>query len=173
MSSQFIFFVLCLFLFKNDAGATETHRELGAHVHGAAQVSMAFDQNDGEIDFDGAAMNIVGFEHAAVSAQDKKQLTDRLQKFTATFAAAFQFEARLNCKATAAPAVLEQNGSHSDINAHVKIHCAQSPLGSQVKVDFGPEDTHLQKVQVQVLVDSFQKSVTLEHLPGEIDLKNH
>jgi len=49
-----------------------SHGSLGAHEHGVAQLNVALDGNSLELELHSPAMNLVGFEHKAQSAQDKK-----------------------------------------------------------------------------------------------------
>lgn len=54
----------------------EGHEEHGAHEHGAATLSIAVGAEGLEIMLESPAANIVGFEHAASSDEDKKKLAD-------------------------------------------------------------------------------------------------
>ncbi|OQX14277.1 MAG: hypothetical protein BWK73_10005 [Thiothrix lacustris] len=60
------------------AGSThaEDHEEHGAHEHGAATLSLAAGTQGLEIMLESPAANIVGFEHAASTDEDKKKLAD-------------------------------------------------------------------------------------------------
>ena len=50
------------------------HDSLDKHEHGASSINIALEGNKLEIELESPAMNIVGFEHAAKSAQDKATL---------------------------------------------------------------------------------------------------
>jgi hypothetical protein len=52
------------------------HREHGAHEHGVAQLNVGLENGILQIDLETPAMNIVGFEHAAASAQEHQQLQE-------------------------------------------------------------------------------------------------
>jgi len=165
-----IFFATLSLLHKASADEAK-HREQGAHVHGAAKVDIAFDQLNGEVDYDGAAINIIGFEHPATTPQDKKALEDSLKKFETSFPKIIQFDPSLGCKTISSTANLEKNGAHADVNAHIKLTCAKSPLNSKIKIDFAKDYPTLKKIQVQLLVDSLQKSQAIDSFPAEIEVK--
>jgi hypothetical protein len=54
----------------------EGHEEHGAHEHGAATLSIAAGAEGLEIMLESPAANIVGFEHAASTDEDKQKLAD-------------------------------------------------------------------------------------------------
>ena len=61
----------------------EGHEEHGAHEHGAATLSFAAGAEGLEIMLESPAANIVGFEHAASTDEDKKKLADAKAKLEA------------------------------------------------------------------------------------------
>ncbi|HRJ52537.1 MAG TPA: DUF2796 domain-containing protein [Candidatus Thiothrix moscowensis] len=61
----------------------EGHEEHGAHEHGAATLSLAAGVDGLEIALESPAANIVGFEHAANSDEDKKKLAEAKAKLEA------------------------------------------------------------------------------------------
>lgn len=52
----------------------ESHRSLGAHVHGLAQLLVAVDGEHLHITLQTPAVNVVGFEHNAVTEAEREQL---------------------------------------------------------------------------------------------------
>ncbi len=50
------------------------HGSLGAHEHGVGRLDVVLEGRTLELELDSPAMNIVGFEHAASSAEDKAKL---------------------------------------------------------------------------------------------------
>jgi len=50
------------------------HGSLGAHEHGVGRLDVVLEGRTLEFELDSPAMNIVGFEHAASSAEDKAKL---------------------------------------------------------------------------------------------------
>lgn len=64
---------LCL-LFGAATPATAIEREVGAHQHGHGNVNMAIEGPTVSIELEAPGADIVGFEHAALSAADKDAL---------------------------------------------------------------------------------------------------
>jgi hypothetical protein len=166
-------YLICVFawLLMVSFARAETLRQHGAHVHGAARLGIAFEGALGEIDYDGAAVNIYGFEHKAVSAKDKKAQAEGLDKMEKHIAEMIQFDSDLKCQFTEAKASLEQDGDHSDVNGKFKVTCQRSPIGTTVKIDFSKFFPTLKKIDIQVLADSVQKSVKVEKFPTEFSIK--
>ncbi|WP_095080489.1 DUF2796 domain-containing protein [Pseudomonas sp. Irchel s3h17] len=50
------------------------HASLGAHEHGVGRLNAALDGQILELELESPAMNLVGFEHAASSAEDKAKI---------------------------------------------------------------------------------------------------
>ena len=57
---------------QNKKAHRHEHREHGAHVHGSAKLSIAFDKNKGKIEFKTPGESLFGFEYKAKTAADKK-----------------------------------------------------------------------------------------------------
>ena len=58
----------------------EETRELDAHVHGVTEVRIAVEGGEVEITLHAPGMDIVGFEHEAVSDEDKAAVEDALAR---------------------------------------------------------------------------------------------
>lgn len=57
------------------------HRELGAHVHGSANMLVTLNKSQLEVDFSVPAVSLLGFEHAATEPADKQKLQQALALF--------------------------------------------------------------------------------------------
>ncbi|PVZ11496.1 MULTISPECIES: DUF2796 domain-containing protein [unclassified Pseudomonas] len=156
------------------------HGSLGAHEHGTAQLNVALDGQTLEIELDSPAMNIVGFEHAATTAEQKAQAAaaqQRLDKPETLFALpaaakciAAQSEVNSPVFADAAPSKAHEGHEHADVDGHYQFQCDNpSALAS---IDFAPffkafPGTH--KIAVQAITGSGQKG--LEATPANSVLK--
>lgn len=70
------------------AADVHEHGSLGAHEHGVGRVDAVLEGQTLEFEFDSPAMNILGFEHEATSAEDKAKIVaarELLQKSHALF----------------------------------------------------------------------------------------
>ena len=63
-------------LLMTSARAEEDHRELGPHVHGHGTLNIAVDDKAVSMELEVPGMDLVGFEHAA-STEDQKAAVDK------------------------------------------------------------------------------------------------
>ena len=101
-----------------------SHESLAAHEHGVAQLNVALDDNSLELELHSPAMNLVGFEHKAQSAQDKKAVEMAKQQLTNPIAL-FGIPAAAGCKVskTDLDSPLfgsEEHHDHDDHDSHAK-----------------------------------------------------
>lgn len=95
----------------------QEHRELGAHVHGHGTLDIAVEGTKVSMSLEAPGMDIVGFEHAAESADQKAAV----EKGTATLKAPltlFKIPAAAGCKVTDAKVELESEHEHGDDKDH-------------------------------------------------------
>jgi hypothetical protein len=91
----------------------EEHRELGPHVHGHGNLDIAVEDNKVSMSLEAPGMDIVGFEHAAESADQKSAV----EKGTATLSAPltlFKIPASAGCKVTDAKVAIEPEHEHEE-----------------------------------------------------------
>lgn len=161
------------------------HREHGAHVHGAAQIGIAFDSTNGEVDVKAASDSIIGFEHSAVTESDQKKQQMALEKFEKTIAEMIQFHSSLKCqwskkqlevtsltakdetdskvhsqqKPQARVIKAKHKGEHSEVNGRFIVICQKSPVGTQITFNIQKYFPQLKDVDVQFLGGDVQKSI--------------
>lgn len=70
--------VLSLFALSADTALADGFIEHKKHVHGQAQLNIAIEKNDIEMEFSTPAMNLLGFEYKPSSTEDKHQLAQAL-----------------------------------------------------------------------------------------------
>ena len=113
------------------------HASLGAHEHGVGSLDVALDGQTLELDLDGPAMNLVGFEHIATTDADKAkvaaaqaQLSNPLVLFSLPKAADCSVEAQdlqsplFEAAPEEAAGVAKGEHHHSDIEAHYAFTCS-------------------------------------------------
>lgn len=74
----------------------QSHEEHAAHEHGAASLTLAIGTEGLEIMLESPAANLVGFEHAANTDEDKKKLAEAKTKL-ATGAELFRINPEATC----------------------------------------------------------------------------
>jgi len=67
-----LFLAAGMFIVASAAHPAEESRELGPHVHGRGTLAIAIETNDVQMEFSAPGMDIVGFEHEADTARQKK-----------------------------------------------------------------------------------------------------
>ncbi|WP_413291371.1 ZrgA family zinc uptake protein [Bdellovibrio sp. HCB337] len=148
------------------------HREHGAHQHGSAEVSLAFDGAQGKFEFKSPSDSVVGFEHTAKSAKDIKARDEAFKKFESQIADMVTFEKSLNCQFKKEKLeMLAESAKHSDVQANFTISCSKSPEGSKVTFNFQKHFPNLKDVDVQILTEKIQKSVEAKSSGTVLELK--
>lgn len=99
--------------------AEEEHRELGAHVHGHGTLSIAVENTSVAMELEVPGMDIVGFEHAAESAEQKAAVAKAKSDLADPFAL-FAFPAAAGCSAKAVQVVLEAEHGHGQEHGGAK-----------------------------------------------------
>jgi hypothetical protein len=139
----------------------EAHASLAAHQHGAAQLNVALDGNTLELALESPTMNIVGFEHAAISASDQaaaakaqQQLQDPLALFNIPAAADCSVESSelssplFTPSTTAAVTEVE----HSDVDADYALSCSHPEQLQALELsELFKRFPAMQKIQVQLI----------------------
>jgi Protein of unknown function (DUF2796) len=173
-----ILFVLVLCLITSNSFAKGSkkkteHRGHKAHVHGAGQLSIAFDGLKGRIELKLAAANILGFEHFAETDVDKAILENATNTFKEHFSKMVQFDATLGCVMIpdkVGQKMEKKKSKHSDFEASYNIECQKSVLNSNLKFNFGQYD-QLKDIDVTILVDKLQKNLEISDKESSVTLK--
>lgn len=99
------------------AAAAEDARQLDAHEHGVGQLDMAFDGNQIALELHAPGADIVGFEYAAQSAEDRAKV-DAAVASLARPLDLFAMPAAAGCSVVQASASLESEEDHDDHAEH-------------------------------------------------------
>ena len=157
----------------------DEHASLAAHEHGAAQLNVALEGQRLELALESPAMNLVGFEHAAVSSTDKTAVA-HAQQHLQTPLALFGIAAAAGCVITShelhSPLFVanaeeheeheehdkEHGAEHSDIDASYVLICSQPQSLSAIDLSelfklFPATD----KIQVQLIGPNGQQGAEL------------
>jgi len=151
-----------------------THGSLSAHEHGVAKLNAVLDGNTLELELESPAMNLVGFEHAAIADADKakvaavrQQLEQPLKLFGLAAAAGCKEDAQELESPLFGDAAKNDDGDehehghqHSDIGAHYQLNCSAPEKLTQL--DLAPlfkAFPATQKINVQMIGPNGQKGV--------------
>lgn len=155
------------------AGKKKEHRHHDAHVHGAATLSIAFDQLKGQLEFKAASEGVLGFEHEAKSDGDKKKLNATIEKFEASIATMVKFDDSAGCLFTKEKIEMvfeKSQGGHSDFVARFNIECKKEIKGTQMTFDFS-QFKGIKNLDVTLLIGDLQKSIEVKRKPVTVDIK--
>ena len=150
----------------------DEHASLAAHEHGAAQLNVALEGQRLELALESPAMNLVGFEHAAVSSSDKAAVA-HAQQHLQTPLALFGIAAAAGCAITSlalhsplfeahAEHDNEHEAEHSDIDANYVLTCSQPQALSAIDLsELFKRFPATAKIQVQLIGPNGQQGAEL------------
>lgn len=137
--------------------ADEPQRQLGAHAHGQGKLGIAIEKRTVEIELEAPGSDIVGFEHTAKTAEQKKAVADA-RALLAKPLALFKLPEAAGCKVTSARVKLvggahhhhgHSHGAkgadakgqaaaepHSEFHAEYKLNCAKPELITSIDFDY-------------------------------------
>ena len=147
------------------------HTEHGAHVHGEAQLSIAFDGKKGKIEVHAPAQVIYGFEQEATSKKDKARKEKGLAKLESGISDIVSFDPELKCEIKKDIFEVLQKKNHADIEAEFSVICENAVAGSTVTFNPQKAFSSLKKVKVDLLVDQIQKSIEVTKNGESLELK--
>lgn len=104
------FVALCLAI---PARAEDGHRELGPHVHGHGTLNVAIEGNRVSMELEVPGMDIVGFEHAPSTA-DQKTAVEKAKARLEKPLGVFSLPAAAGCTVAEANVSLEAEHAHHD-----------------------------------------------------------
>lgn len=97
--------------------AEEAHRELGAHVHGHGTLDIAIEDKKVSLELEVPGMDIVGFEHAA-STDDQKAKVEKAKALLQNPLDIFALPASAGCKVASADVGIEAEHHGDDDHDH-------------------------------------------------------
>jgi hypothetical protein len=111
--------LLALALAAGPASAAEEHRELGPHQHGHGTLNIAVEKNRVSMDLDVPGMDVVGFEHAP-NTTDERAAAKKAEGRLGQALVLFKVPQSAGCKASNAKVTIEaenENDHDADKNA--------------------------------------------------------
>ena len=151
-------------------GIAHAEKNLKAHVHGNAQLTVAMENDKSlQVDLDVPADSIIGFEHQARSEKDQKAQTAGLNHLEKGLLKLIEFPASFGCKVSGVKVGMETeaheekptpgkapHGEHSDVNASYTLTCDQAVSGTSAKVGLIGLFPKIKAVSVKVLGSNSQ-----------------
>lgn len=116
----------------------EPQRQLGAHAHGTGKLGIAIERRTVEMELEVPANDIVGFEHAAKTAEQKQAVSQARATLSKPLAL-IKLPDAAGCKLTSARVKLVGGGSHSHSHGHSHGHSHAKQSGGAKSKE---ADTH-------------------------------
>ena len=117
----FTFALAAMSLLTTAARAEDEHRELGPHVHGHGTLNIAIEDKRVSMELEVPGMDIVGFEHAA-STDDQKAAVDKAKARLEKPLGVFSLPAAAGCTVAEAKMVIEAEHHHDGDDDHDADH---------------------------------------------------
>lgn len=168
----------------------EEHRELGAHEHGVGHLDIAFEGSRISIELEVPGADIVGFEHAAESAEDRAAL-ERAVAVLAKPLELFVLPEAAQCTVTQAAARFvdedhegadhggeehagEAHGheaGHAEFHAQYELACAEP--GAITRIDFAyfTAFANARELEIQLVSEKGAKSFEVERGAPVLELE--
>lgn len=179
---------LVLALLASPAVAQD-NRQLDAHEHGVGELNIAFDGKNVAMELHAPGADIVGFEYAATSVEDRAAI-DAAVAMLARPQQLFVLPAAAECTVTQASAELEsehedheehaEEGGHEDHHedeaGHTEFHaeylltCAKPEAISEITFAYFDAFENAREVEVQVISASGAQAFEVERDAPVLDL---
>jgi len=154
---------------KHDHDHDDDFTQLGAHVHGAATLTLVLEGNELQLALQSAAYNIVGFEHAPKSSEQKQEVALALDNLAQGNWFTLSTEANCEIQTSDANTDLTEPGytGHGDFYANISLLCQRPALLQQLELSLFSLTPALEKVDVQWVLNGQQgaASTTLSSGP--------
>ncbi len=157
-------------------------RDHDAHEHGHSSLALAIENNTIQLEFSSPAINIVGFEHAPSTKEDKEKVTSA-EKRLKDGAALFVFNPESACKLSSSViesellalkddhhddheehhASDEESDSHSEFKAEYHFECQNIAKLSYIDVKLIEAFPTIEEIETQIITEKTQALVELDH----------
>lgn len=157
----------------------QAHRAHSAHEHGAAVMNIAIENSQLHIELESPAMNIVGFEHAPRTKQQKQTV----QQAAATLKNAgklFELPVEAKCKIIEAQVESPLLKKHHDHHGHKEAHsefqasyvfqCQKVEALKNIKVEIFKQFSATEEIRVQLISNTGQTVKKLSAKQNQINL---
>ncbi len=188
--------VLVLSALATSPALAEETRQLGAHEHGVGQLDIAFDGQQVAMEFHAPGADIVGFEYAPESAEDRAAV-DEAVAMLARPMDLFVLPEAAGCSVAKATAGLEseeeghedehghdehehddhEHDDHADEATHTEFHaeyllaCADTSAIANITFAYFETFPNALEVEVQVISDAGATSFEVERDAPTLDLR--
>ena len=139
----------------------EEKRELGSHEHGHVTLAVAIEGGRLEMELEAPGQNIVGFEHAA-ETDEQKAAVEKARTQLADAAAVFTLPEAAGCTADEAKVELHSEGEHNAFEVRYTYTCSKPAELTRIETKLFALYPTIEEVDVDYATAGGQGSVELE-----------
>lgn len=153
---------------------TEPTRQLGAHAHGTGKLNLAIERRTIEIELEVPGSDLVGFEHAAKTPEQKKAIADARALLSKPLSL-FRLSEAAGCKATSVKVKLvggsdhghghshgkagaSGGDAHSEFEAEYTLNCAKPELIDTLELDYFKSFPRAEALEIAIVGGKGQQS---------------
>lgn len=182
-----------LFALAASAATAENTRQLDAHEHGVGKLDIAFDGKRIAMEFHAPGADIVGFEYAATSVQDRAAVDSAVATLARPLDL-FNLPAAAGCSVVEASASLENEEHHDDHGSkdheedhdhkdhaaeanHTEFHaeymltCAAPEQATLITFGYFDSFPNARELEIQVITDRGATAFEVERAAPTLDLR--
>ena len=143
-----------------------------AHQHGHAKLDIAFEGQKGKIELEAPSDIFFGFEYAPKTDAQKKLVKIKTAEVENSIEKMILFDSQKSCKIQKEKTERVQTGkNHSEMRFSFQAECQKPIVGSSVIFNIQSILPKAKDVDVQVIVDSLQKSIEANKNGTRLELK--
>lgn len=159
-----------LALLAASSAASAAAGEHGAHRHGHGSVNIAIEGNVLWLELEVPGADIVGFEHPAATAEEKKAVAEALAALKQP-AALFSIPDGAGCQPSETKASLEaEDGGHNAFRAEYSFACEAPDRIDRIGFGFFDRFPRSVELEVNVIIGDSQRSHEVERDMPHLDL---
>lgn len=153
----------------------EEARDLGAHEHGVGQLNIAIEADEILMELKVPGVDIVGFEYAADTAEDRKRVSEALAALERPNEL-FEFSPEANCTLSGAESTIVGNGddaatgSHTEFRANYSLECADMAALERISFPYFQVFPKADELGVQLITGSGARKFEAKRADPAVDL---
>ena len=152
--------------------AAETFEQHGAHEHGKLTLNVALEADTLTVELDSPAMNILGFEHAPRTA-DEKRAVEAAHTFLKAGSGMFGVPPAARCSLAGVSLTLpewHEEGDHADYRARYTFTCTASKSLQWIEFWLLERFKNVTEARVNIVSASGQRSETVASARSRVSL---
>ena len=166
---------------SNVAAALSGHSTHEPHVHGIAVLNIIVEKSEVHLALESPAMNLLGFEHAPVTDEQKAAYQATQQKLTEA-STLFAFPGA-SCQLESSDVEMpekhahadhddhEHSGEHADVHADYRFNCSRIQELSEIRIHLFTVFPGIQQIKAQWITGRSQGTKTLTPATHRLQLK--